>query len=186
MTPVLDGLITSKTRIRILMRLFLNPTQKAYLRELSNELSVSSGLMSEELKHLSNAGLLSKDREGRQINYQANTAHPLFPELQSMVRKALGMDRIIDSIVERLGDLKQAWLIDDYAEGKDTGLIDLVLVGDIDQTHLADLTKKTERYIDRKIRSLAVSEEEFSALQPTLATRSKVLLWSSNTNAVER
>ena len=100
---------------------------------------------------------LESHKNGRQIQYQANQKHPLFHELQSMVQKALGMDRILESILERLGNLEEAYLIDDYAEGKDTGIIDLVLIGDIDQENLNDLVHKTERYIDRKIRTLVLS-----------------------------
>ena len=64
-----------------------------------------------------------------------------------MVRKVMDIDQVIDGIVTRLGDLESADLIDDYAEGKDTGIIDLLLVGDIDPYHLNDLSRKTERYI---------------------------------------
>ena len=70
-----------------------------------------------------------------------------------MVSKVMGMDQVIDGIVSRLGDLERAYLVGDYAEGKDTGIIDLILVGSIHDRQLADLSKKTERYIKRKIRS---------------------------------
>jgi len=169
------GLITSKTRIRILMRLFLNPNQHAYLREMAGEFSVSPSQVRDELQHLNDAGLLEREKSGRQINYRANQKHPLYPELHSMVQKALGMDRILDSIIERLGNLEQAWLLDDYAEGKDTGLIDLLLVGNIDQGNLTDLVAKTERYIGRKIRTLVLHPDEH--LTCILSDRSRLLLW---------
>ncbi len=82
--------------------------------------------------------------------YNANRDHPLFAELNSMVGKVMGVDKVIDGIVNRLGDLEKAYLIDDYAEGKDTGIIDLVLVGDIDPYHLNDLSRKTEHYIKKE------------------------------------
>src|SRR5210317_383780 len=166
MTSVFSGLITSKTRIKILMRLFLNPKQNAYLRELSDEFNASPSQVREELRHLNDAGFLESHKNGRQIQYQANQKHPLFHELQSMVQKALGMDRILESILERLGNLEEAYLIDDYAEGKDTGIIDLVLIGDIDQTNLNDLVHKTERYIDRKIRTLVLTSKEQEKISP--------------------
>ncbi|MFC1684680.1 ArsR family transcriptional regulator [Pseudomonadota bacterium] len=159
------------------MRLFLNPEGHAYLREMAEEFKVSPSQVRDELQQLSSAGLLESEKEGRQINYRANTKHPLFPELHSMVRKALGMDRILDSIIERLGKLEQAWLIDDYAEGKDTGLIDLVLVGQIDQANLSDLVAKTERYIGRKIRTLVLMPDELKKLESVINTRSRLLLW---------
>lgn len=177
MISVFSGLITSRTRIRILMRLFLNPKQHAYLRELSDEFSASPSQVREELRQLNNAGFLASEKSGRQIHYRANPKHPLFAELHSMVKKALGMDRILESIIERLGNLEEAYLIDDYAEGKDTGIIDLVLVGDIDQENLNDLVKKTEKYIDRKIRTLVLLPEEWRGLRRNLAKRPLLRLW---------
>ena len=109
----------------------------------------------------------------------ANEDHPLFPELKSMVSKVMGIDRVIDGIVNRLGDLERAYLIDDYAEGKDTGIIDLLLVGNIDQYHLNDLSRKTERYIKRKVRSLVLSRQEYNRLLPELRKRPRVLVWEA-------
>ena len=179
MHSLFNALITSKMRIRILIRLFLNPGQQAYLRGLAEEFGASTSQVREELQNLSAAGLLDCKKDGRQMNYRANPAHPLFPELQSMVRKSLGMDHIIESILERLGDLETAILIDDYAEGKDTGLIDLVLVGQIDRSNLADLVGKTERYIKRKIRTLLVTESEYKDMENIFKDRPMLVLWKA-------
>ena len=95
-----------------------------------------------------------------------------------MVQKSLGMDQVIESVLARLGDLEEAYLIDDYAVGRDTGIIDLLLVGNINQYHLNDLSRKTERYIGRKIRSLVLTLEEFRRLEPKLKQRPRLLLWN--------
>ncbi len=179
MTSLLSSLITSKTRVRILMRLFLNPDGQAYLRELAEEFAISPSQVKDELDQLSQAGLLVSAKQGRQVNFRANRAHPLFPELHSMVQKALGMDRILESIVQRLGRLERAFLLDDYAVGRDTGIIDLGLVGEIDLANLADLTAKTERYIGRKIRTLMLSRTEFEELRPMLEKRQMLSLWEA-------
>jgi len=174
---IFDGLITSKMRVKILMRLFLNPSQKTYIRELADELNASSSQVSEELKKLTATGLLQNEKKGRLINYSANQAHSLYPELHSMVKKSLGMDRVLDSIIERVGELELAYVIDDYAEGKDTGLIDLVLVGNIDKNNLQDLVEKTEKYLKRKIRTLVLNTEEYKNFKQLLIKRSHFLLW---------
>lgn len=177
MQSLFSGLITSKTRIKILMRLFLNPQGQAYLRELAEDFQISPSQVKEELDQLRNAKLLVSSKAGRQILFSANREHPLFSELHSMVRKALGMDQILESIIKRLGNLQQALLIDDYAEGKDTGIIDLVLIGNIDKTNLMDLTAKTERYIDRKIRTLTVTQNEYENHGAILDKRPQFVLW---------
>ena len=177
MNDLFAGIISSKTRISLLVRFFFNPGTKSYLRELSKDLQVSSNAVREELNQLAKTKLLTSEKEGRNILYTANSDHPLFPELRSMVSKVMGLDQVIESIITRLGDLEKAYIIDDYAEGKDTGIIDLVLVGNIDQHHLNDLSRKTEHYIKRKIRSLVLTSEEFKDFIPKLENRPNFLVW---------
>ena len=179
MDNLLTGLIASKTRIKLLVRLFFNPQARSYLRELAKEFDVSTNAVREELNQLKKTKLLKSEKSGRQVFYMANTEHSLFPELRSMVSKMMGIDQVIDSIVQRLGNLEKAYLISDYAEGKDTGIIDLVLVGDIDMYHLNDLNKKTERYIKRKIRPLVLDHEEYRALWPELEQKPHLLIWTT-------
>jgi len=176
---LLSGLISSKTRVKLLMRFFLNPQTRSYLRELAKEFDVSTNAVREELNQLTQTQLLKTEKSGRNVFYSANTAHTLFPELRSMVQKVMGIDQVIDGIVQRLGNLEQAFLIADYAEGKDTGIIDILLVGAIDDYHLNDLTRKTERYINRKIRSLVMSREEYQALQHNFNSMPKLLIWAN-------
>ena len=159
------------------MRFFFNPGTKAYLRELSKDLNVSTNAVREELNQLTQTKLLTSEKNGRNVYYVANDQHPLFPELKSMVSKVMGLDQVVESILTRLGDLEKAYIIDDYAEGKDTGIIDLVLVGNIDQYHLNDLSRKTERYIKRKIRPLVLTKEEFQDFKPALEKRPHFLAW---------
>jgi DNA-binding MarR family transcriptional regulator len=181
MTSIFSGLITSKMRIRILMRLFLNSEGKVYLRELADEFQASRSHIKNELDQLKAANLVTSKKNGRQVLFSANQQHPVFNELHSMVKKALGMDRILESMLERLGNLEQAILLDDYAMGKDTGIIDLILVGDIDLHNLQDLTTKTEKYIDRKIRTLVLTADEHRELASNLTQRPQFILWQSET-----
>ena len=179
MDNLFTGLISSKTRIKLLIRFFFNPDTSSYLRELAKEFNVSTNSVREELNQLTRIKLLASHKSGRQVFYQANQKHPLFPELKSMVSKVMGIDQVIDGIVSRLGDLERAYLLDDYAEGKDTGIIDLLLVGDIDQYHLNDLSRKTERYVKRKIRSLVLNRDEFKDFEPNLKTCPNILIWEA-------
>ena len=149
------------------------------MRELAKEFDVSTNAVREELAQLTRSGFLNIQKNGRQVNYLANEQHPLFPELKSMVAKVMGIDQVIDGIVIRLGELKRAYLIDDYAEGKDTGIVDLLLVGSINMGQLADLSQKTEKYIKRKIRSLVVSRDEYPQFQKKLQQRPHVLIWKA-------
>ena len=92
---------------------------------------------------------LKKDNK---IIYNANKAHPLFKVLQKVIRQHLGIEEIIDSILDKIGDVKSVAIVGDYAKGIDSGLIKIVLLGDeINVNYLEDLIVKVEKKITRKV-----------------------------------
>jgi hypothetical protein len=109
MDSLFTGIISSKTRIKLLVRFFFNPKTRSYLRELAKDFNVSTNSVREELNQLTKTNLLKSERNGRQVYYTANQEHPLFPELKSMVNKVMGIDQVIDGIANRLGDLELAY-----------------------------------------------------------------------------
>ncbi len=159
---MLNALITSKTRIRLLVKFFLNPAYKSYLRELSNEFNESTNSVRIELNRLKDAGLLNTTSQGNTIVYQARTSHPLYPEINSIVTKMTGIDKIVEELIERLGNAKSAYLVGDYAKGIDSGVIDVVLIGDINKVYLSNLIEKVEGLVKRKVRYLVMSEVELT------------------------
>jgi DNA-binding transcriptional ArsR family regulator len=166
---MLESIVTSKTRIQILLRFFLNPKRSAYLRELATELGESSNAVRIELNRMEDAKLIESSPQGRMRLYQANTEHPLFSDIHNIVKKTLGIDKVINNVVQRLGYLRIAYITGDYARGIDSGIIDLILVGKIDRDYLDRLVQKTEPMIgNRKIRCLCLSEDDFKRLSPTL------------------
>lgn len=158
---MLSELFTSRTRIQLLLKLFLNPEVSCYLRELATEFSVSPNAVKTELDSLADAGYLSKEKQGRSLFFRANTKHPFFPELHSIVKKSLGIDRVIEEVRQSLGQVQAVYILDDYAQGKDSGLIDLLLVGEIDSARLDDYVRITEEKTRRKLRVLVVTGGEF-------------------------
>jgi hypothetical protein len=160
---MLTELFTSKTRIRLLLKLFLNPGVSCYLRELAKEFALSPNALKEELDSLSSAGYLERKQSGRSIYFSANTKHPFFPEISSIVRKSLGIDALLDDILASLGKVEAVYILDDYAQGKDSGLIDLLVVGDVDRVRLDELSGIAERKINRKVRAMPISGPDFAA-----------------------
>ena len=178
MKIMLDSLITSQTRIKLLLKFFLNPESKSYLRELADEFGESTNSVRLELNRLTEAGLLCSCDEGRTKVYRANTKHPLFPEIQSMVRKFTGIDQLIPQVLSKLGDIHSAYIVGDYARGMDSGIIDLVLVGEVDRAYLQNLTSKLEPMIRRKIRTLVLSDAELEGLKSTLKLDEAITVWA--------
>ena len=175
---MLDSLITSKTRIMLLLKFFINPETRAYLRELSKEFGESTNSVRLELNRLTKANLLIAQNKGRTVMYNANTDHAFFRDIQNIALKYVGIDRIAENMVQSLGDVKFAYIIGDYAKGMDSGIIDLLLIGGIDQKILQQLIEKTEKLINRKIRSMVLTEKEFKRLDKTLDLEHAFPIWS--------
>lgn len=149
---MLDTLITSKTRVKLLLKFFLNSTSRSYLRNLETEFGESTNAIRLELNRFEEAGLLKSDMEGNRKYFSANTRHPLFPEIHSILRKYIGIDRIIENILNELGGLQKAYLVGDLAGGRDSDTVELLLLCDeINQEYLRYLTSRAEPLIKRKI-----------------------------------
>ena len=127
---MLDSLITSKTRLRLLVKFFINITNKGYLNSLANEFGESTNAVRKELNNLSSAGYLEKHSENNKIIYKANSSHPLFQIIQKIIHKHIGIEEILERIYNRIGDVKKIMILGDYARGIDSGLIEILIVGD--------------------------------------------------------
>ena len=162
---MLKNLITSDTRIKLLLKFFLNPQNSAYLRQLAKDFGESTNGIRLELNKLASAKILESQIYGRNKIYRANTAHPLFEDIRSIVMKSTGIDKVLQNIIMKLGDLHLAFIRGDYAIGADSGLIDLVLVGNhINRGELERVRRKTEQLINRKISVLVLNETEYNNL----------------------
>jgi predicted transcriptional regulator len=174
---LLDTLITSKTRVKLLIKFFLNPGTRAYLRELASEFDESTNSIRVELNRLSDAKIISSENVGRTIEYHANVHHSLFNELQALVRKYAGVDRLIETLIKKLGDVKTAYLVGDYARGIDSGLIDIILIGKINNMELDRIAKRRGKDISRKIRPMVVTVKELRSLWEQLNMDHALLIW---------
>tara|TARA_B100001057_G_scaffold451716_1_gene495029 strand:+ start:1558 stop:2064 length:507 start_codon:yes stop_codon:yes gene_type:complete len=149
---MLDSLITSKTRLRLLIKFFLNIANKGYLNGLANEFGESTNSIRKELNNLSSAGYLEKRSENNKIVYKANVSHPLFKIIQKILKKHLGIEEILETILNRIGKVKKIMILGDYAEGIDSGHIEVLIIGDsISENYLKKITPKIEKKINRKV-----------------------------------
>lgn len=150
---MLDSLITSKTRLKLLIKFFVSSTNKGYLRGIAEEFNESTNSIRKELNQLSVAGYLIKSQENNKIYYRANVGHPLFQSLQNLVRTFLGIDQAIDHVLERTGDVDQVSLLGDYANGVDSGVIEILITGKvIDSAYLLQVSGKTEKLLGKRIK----------------------------------
>lgn len=149
---MLDTLITSKTRLKLLVKFFLNASTRSYLRDLEAEFGESTNGIRVELNRFEEAGMLVSHFEGNKKIFSANINHPLFKDINSILLKYTGIDQVVQNVLKRLGGLEQAWLVGDFARGRDSDTISLLLIGkEINQEALAGYIERAEGLTERKI-----------------------------------
>jgi predicted transcriptional regulator len=149
---MLESLITSKTRLRLLIKFFVNSQNHSHLRGLSEEFGESTNAIRKELNNLTNAGILVRHSDKNKIEYQANVRHPFYTNIRDIIRKYLGLDMLLEQILGRMGEVEQVILTGDLARGSDTGTIDVLVTGaKLNDEYINYLTQRIEQLIDRKV-----------------------------------
>ena len=158
---ILSELITSKTRLRLLLKFFSRPGVRGHLRGLAEELGESTNSIRLELNKLEMAGLLKKETEGQKKVYYVDERNTFHIELVNLVSKFLGFDQIINDLIAKAGEINEVYIVGDYARGIDGGLIEVVVVGNMQPTEIAQIVKSIEHKISRKI-NLTIFDSEFN------------------------
>lgn len=177
---MLETLISSKTRIKLLLKFFLNKKTTAYLRGLESEFGESTNAIRLELNRLEKAGMLHSFLDGNKKIFQANVKHPLFEEVHNILLKHIGLDKIIEEVVHRLGEVRSVLLTGDISRGLNSSIIDLVFIGNIDKNYLITLIEKTEKLITKKIRYIVYSQKEFDELNDKKLEKESLVLWAND------
>ncbi|MGF7141282.1 ArsR family transcriptional regulator [Roseimarinus sediminis] len=176
---MLENLITSKTRIKLLVKFFVNAQTKSYLRSLETEFGESSNAIRVELNRFEEAGLLVSETQGNRKYFSANTGHAFFHDIHHLLMKYVGIDTLVDKVINEVGNLVEAYIIGDMARGIQGKVIDILLVGQpLDQAYISRLIKKAEELVSFRIRYMAVSPDELSDYLPDSEPR--LLVWSKN------
>jgi predicted nucleotidyltransferase len=177
---MINSLITSQTRIKLLKKFFLNSSTKAHLRGLESEFGESSNAIRIELNRMEEAGLLHSLRDGNKKIYHANRKHPLFDDIHNIIMKEAGIDRVIEKVIHRMGKLLSVYLTGDFARGKDSPVIELVIVGaDIDREYLARKVVQAENLVGRKVSYIVLEPDEAEGHLERLKPADLLPLWST-------
>ncbi|MFL2620866.1 MAG: ArsR family transcriptional regulator [Flavobacteriaceae bacterium] len=136
----------------MLIKFFVSAANRGYLNGLANEFNESTNSIRKELNNLSEAGYLLKSKQNNRVVYYADINHPLFKVLQKIVRQHLGLEEIVETVISRMGDLDTIALTGDYAKGIDSGIIEIVVIGDdVNIDYLENMKFKIKDKISRSV-----------------------------------
>ena len=151
-----------------MLKFFTHPDAQGHLRGLAEEFGDSTNSVRIELNKLEEAGLIQRQVSGQKMVYQVNKSNPFYFNLVSMVSKYLGFDELVESLLEQVGDLEEAYVVGDYARGVDSGTIELILVGQLHAEVVDDLVERVSKRINRRIVYLVSDYDNKLIPQPQL------------------
>jgi len=150
---MLEAIISSKTRVKLLTLFLLNPEREYYVREIARLTEENTNAVRRELANLQSFGLITGERKGIQQYYTVNRDFFLYEDLQKLVLKTEGVARVIKGHLADTADITCMFIYGSFAKGSASGKsdIDLFIVGDLDENKLIPLVHESERTLDREI-----------------------------------
>jgi predicted nucleotidyltransferase len=157
--------LRSKSRQRLLVFYFTNPTARLHLRDLAKRLHIDPSNLSKELERMERDGLFRSEISGRQKYFQLDRKYPLFREVRSIVAKTIGAIPMMAESLRRIEGIEEAWLYGSFARNQqDAGSdIDVLMIGAPSDELLAEGVRKLERELRREINYTVMTRKEFNS-----------------------
>ena len=151
----LAGALFSRVQQKVLALLFTNPDRSFYTRQIVNTLNSGTGAVERELTKLERSGLVLIEKIGNQKHYSANRDAAIFQELQSILRKTVGLHDPLRSALAPFADrIKAAFVYGSVARGDDTARSDIdlmVISDDLTYSDIFGSVQEAEKMLARPI-----------------------------------
>jgi predicted nucleotidyltransferase len=164
----LAELLFKDYRRRVLGLLLLHPDKRYHVREIARLTGTVAGTLHKELTKLAEAGLLTKEVSGNQVQYGANRSCPIFEELASILRKTSGLVDVLADSLESLADkIDVAFVFGSVASGKETAGsdVDVLIIGDISFSEVVKALYNAQTILNREINPKVYSKMEWEQMR---------------------
>ena len=149
---MINAIIKSQTRRKLLIKFFVNIANTGYLNQLAEEFSESTNSVRKELNNLTEANFLKKEFFKNKVIYSANINHPLFNEIHNIVKKYLGIEKMVQTVLDKMGNINEIFLLGDFASGIDSDQIDVLITGSkLNTDYIGELEIKLSSLLKKKV-----------------------------------
>lgn len=145
---------------------------------MAKELGENTNSIRVELNRFEDAGLITGEFKDSKKYFTANTKHPFYNDINSILKKYVEIDKLIDRITRQIGDLQEAYITGSLAHGIDSGKIELLLIGqNLDDKYIDNLVEKAENLISRKIEYLTLTRVQIKSF---FENKPLLLIWKKD------
>ena len=155
-----------KTRRNVLSLLFGRPDEQFYMRQIARMTGVSTASVQHELARLTEAELVIRSPDGKQVYYRANTVSPVFSEIRSLMEKTVGAVAVLRTTLSELsgeGRIDLAFLYGSFASGTQVSAsdVDVMVIGDTTLSELIPVLRQAQDRLGREINPSVYPRAEF-------------------------
>ena len=158
----LSTLLSSRARAEIFRLLFSGSEEELHIREIQRRSGLNDSTIRQELRKLSDIGLVSGRKDSNRIYYSANKHNPLYQDIQNLVIKTSGL---ADVFKRALQDerIEISFIFGSIPKGEmNAGSdVDLMLIGDIGLRRLSSLLSGIPERIGREVNPYVLKRAEF-------------------------
>ena len=155
-----------KTRRNVLSLLFGRSDEQFYMRQIARMTGVSTASVQHELARLTEAELVIRSPDGKQVYYRANTVSPVFSEIRSLMEKTVGAVAVLRTTLSELsgeGRIDLAFLYGSFASGTQVSAsdVDVMVIGDTTLSELIPVLRQAQDRLGREINPSVYPRAEF-------------------------
>lgn len=151
-------------RRQVLGLLLLHPDESFHLREIARATNTQPGTLRRELAQLADAGVLSREKVGNLVRYQADQACPIYDELRGILKKTAGVADVLREGLASLSDkISVAFVFGSVASGAErrSSDIDIMVVGSASFEEVVGALHSSQEELRREINPNVYSLAEF-------------------------
>jgi predicted nucleotidyltransferase len=155
-----------KTRQAILAATFGPPQRWWYMRELARHLRRTPSSLQRELASLVRGGILLQRHEGKHVYFKAAADSPIFPELQGLILKTVGLADVIRDALKPLADrIQWAFIYGSVARSEEhtASDVDLMIIGQVGLAEVSTPLRYAERRLHRTVNPTTYTADELTA-----------------------
>lgn len=174
---MIEQLFGSKTRVKLLRLFYSNPNRSFYVREITRKIDEQINSVRRELGNLLSIGIISSDNTNNRLYYEVNQAFEYYEPLLEIFGGGSKVVKTGDDEVgvpapakladpevaeiAALGNVELAIYTGQFTRDEQSG-IDVLIVGDINQTKLQKYMKELEEKEKKEIHYAAMELDEFN------------------------
>jgi predicted nucleotidyltransferase len=156
-------LLSSRVKAEVFRLLFGTGARELHVREMARQARLNDATVRQELRKLVGLRLIRARRDGNRIYYRAETAHPLYSEIRSIVLKTSGLGDVLRQALARSA-VRAAFVFGSIAEGKERpeSDVDLLVVGSLSLRQASILLAGAASRLGREINPHVLTPQEFA------------------------